>query len=127
LTHKPLELLSRAPNPLPIETVRDLLGIVRALYAFQRSKGNHGYARELQRAGQQLRGALELAIRKGDADAHAEAWRMADQAIATVARVQGAHGDDLAIAVRLASDRVQRRHFKVSDREARRQARIKRG
>ena len=117
----------RAPNPLPIETVRDLLGIVRALYAFQRQKGNLGYARELQAAGGRLREALALAIRRGDAEAHTEAWRLADAAIATIARVQGSLGDDLSLAVRLASARVQRRHFKGDDREARRQARIKRG
>ena len=115
------------PNPLPIETVRDLLGIVRALFAFHRGKGNHGYARELQAAGVRLRSALALAIRKGDAQAHAHAWRLADEAIASIARIQGSRGDDLAVAVRLASDRVQRHHFAGDDREARRHARIKRG
>ena len=130
MTIKPPEQSARAPNPLPIETVRDLLGIVRALYAFQRAKGNHGFARDLQSAGGRLREALALAIRKGDAEAHAKAWRLADEAIATVARVQASLGDDLATAVRLASDRVQRRHFTGDDRqarEARREARIKRG
>jgi len=127
VTSKLPELAGRAPNPLPIETVRDLLGIVRALYAFQRQKGNLGHARELQGAGGRLREALALAIRKGDSEAHAKAWRLADEAIATVARIQGSLGDDLAIAVRLAADRVQRRHFALDDREARRQARIKRG
>jgi hypothetical protein len=124
---KPSEFPVHAPNPLPIETVRDLLGVVRALYAFQRQKGNHGYASDLQGAGKQLREALALAIRKGDASAHAQAWRLADEAIATIARIQGSVGDDLSLAVRLASNRVQRRHFNESDRETRRQARIKRG
>ena len=127
MTIKPLEPPSRAPNPLPIETVRDLLGIVRALYALQRSKGNHGYARELQGAGKRLRRALELAIRKGDSDAHTQAWRLANEAISTIARVQGQPGDDLTMAVRLASERVKVRHFVLENREARRQARIKRG
>jgi len=126
LTTKPSDS-ARAPNPLPIETVRDLLGIVRALYAFQLKKGNRGHARALHGAGSQLREALALAIRKGDAEAHVQAWRLADEAIATVARVHGALGDDLSLAVQLASTRVQRRHFKGDDREARRQARIKRG
>jgi len=107
--------------------VRDLLGIVRALYAFQRQKGNRGHARDLHGAGEKLRSALSLAVRNGDAAAHAEAWRLADEAIATVARIQGSPGDDLSVAVQLASSRVQRRHFKGDDREARRQARIKRG
>ena len=127
MTIKPLEIPTRAPNPLPIETVRDLLGIVRALYALHRSKGNHGYARELQGAGKRLRRALELAVRKGDSEAHASAWRLANEAIASIARVQGPLGDDLSTAVRLASERVKVRHFRPDDREARRQARIKRG
>jgi len=124
---KPLEPPSTALPLLPIETVRDLLGIVRALYAFQLSRGNHGHARELKRAGTQLREALALAIRKGDAADTTRAWRLAEDAIATIARVHGAHGDDLTLTVRLASERVQRRRFVGSDREARRQARIKRG
>ena len=118
---------TRAPNPLPIETVRDLLGIVRALYALHCGKGNRGYARDLLGAGRRLRSALDLAVRKADSDAHAEAWRLADEAIATIARVQGPFGDDLALTVRLASERVQTRHFKGGDRNARRAARIKRG
>ena len=127
MTTKPSDSGARTPNPLPIETVRDLLGIVRALYAFQLRKGNRGHARALHGAGNRLREALALAIRKGDAEAHAQAWRLADEAIATVARVHGSLGDDLSLAVQLASTRVQRRHFKGEDREARRQARIKRG
>ncbi len=118
---------SSVANPLPIETVRDLLGIVRALYALHRRKGNHGCARELQGAGQRLRRALELAVRKSDSDAHAEAWRLANEAITTIGRVQGQPGDDLSTAVRLAAERVRARHFKPEDRDARRQARIKRG
>ena len=127
MTIKPFEFPSYAPNPLPIETVRDLLGIVRVLYALHRSKGNHGYARELHGAGKRLRRALELAIRKGDSEAHVDAWRLANEAISTVARVQSSLGDDLTAAVRLASERVAARHFKLPNRDARRQARIKRG
>jgi hypothetical protein len=130
VTSQPPEFSARPPNPLPIETVRDLLGIVRALYALAREKRNHGHARELHGAGGRLRQALALAIRKGDSAAHAQAWRLADEAIATVARVQGSVADDLSSAVRLASERVQRRHFDGDHRQtrqARREARIKRG
>ncbi len=112
--------------------VRDLLGIVRVLYALQRSKGNHGHARELQSAGTRLRRALELVMHPGDRQAHAAAWQLADEAIASIARVQSSRaGDDLTAVVRLASERVRGRsadrHFKLEDRDARRQARIKRG
>jgi hypothetical protein len=77
------------PVRLPIEIVRDLLGIVRILYALHRRQGNHGSARELQRAGRQLRRALELAIRKGDAAAHVAAWRLANDAISTMTAYNG--------------------------------------
>jgi len=115
-------------SPLPIETVRDLLGIVRTLYVLHRNKGNHGHARALHGAGTQLRRALELAVRRADdANANAEAWRLSNLAIVTVARVQGNFADDLAAVVRLASDRVQRRRPVTIDRDAKRHARIKRG
>jgi len=117
---------SSGPNPLPIETVRDLLGIVRVLYAFQRSKGNHGYAKELERAGQELRRALAIAIRRGDTAAHAEAWRLADDAIVRISWAQDSQ-DDLTAAVKLAADRVSARQYPAADREAKRAARIKRG
>jgi len=125
LTERP-----RGPNPLPIETVRDLLGIVRVLYALHRKRWNHGLAKMLQMAGKQLRQALELAVRKGDTDAHAHAhaWSLASDALSTIGRVQNnSRGDDLAVAVGIASDRVRVRHFGAEDREAKRAARIKRG
>ena len=132
MTTKPQELAARTSNPLPLDVVRDLLGIVRALYAFQRARGNRGNARDLQGAGVGLRRALELVRESGDEQKHAAAWQLADQAIATIARVQGrgSAGDDLTAVVRLASDRVarlRRDRFTLEDRHARRQARIKRG
>ena len=133
MTTKPPELPTQIADPLPIETVRDLLGIVRVLYALQRSRGNHGHARELQGAGKRLRRALELVMHPGDRQAHAAAWQLAEAAIASIARVQSQSraGDDLAAVVRLASERVRGRsseaQFKLADRDARRQARIKRG
>jgi hypothetical protein len=124
---KPLPDRAHGPNPLPIETVRDLLGIVRVLYALHRRKGNHGSARNLQRAGQQLRQALELAIRKGDTAAHADAWRLANEAISTIARVQLNAHEDLSAAIDLASERVRARQYSAEGREVKRAARIKRG
>jgi hypothetical protein len=115
------------PNPLPIETVRDLLGIVRVLYALHRRQGNQGNARELQQAGRKLRRALELAIRNGDAAAHSEAWRLATEAIDVIGQVQRRSHEDLAVAVRLATERVATKHYQPLDREAKRAARIKRG
>ncbi len=115
--------------PLPIETVRDLLGIVRVLYALQRGKGNFGHARELRLAGKRLRRALELVSEASGSDAHAAAWQLANAAIASIAHVQknSRAGDDLTAVVRIASERVKPLHFKLEERDARRQARIKRG
>ena len=124
---KPLRERVPGPNPLPIETVRDLLGIVRVLFALHHRQGNHGNARDLQRAGRQLRRALELAIRKGNAAAHVDAWRLANDAISTIGQVQGRSREDLAVAVALATRRVQGRQYAGDEREARRAARIKRG
>ena len=123
---KPPELQAPTAQSWPSDTVRDLLGIVRALYALQRGKGNHGNARELLDAGRRLRRALELMSVSGDTRA---AWALADHAITTIARVQSRSGggDDLATVVRLASERVRRREFTLADRNARREARIKRG
>jgi hypothetical protein len=124
---------TKTTEPLPIETVRDLLGIVRVMYALQRSKGNHGHARELQSAGQRLKRALELVLRMGDRQAHAAAWQLAEAALVSIARVQSSSsaGDDLTVIVRLASQRVRARSgdrgFKIEDRDLRRRARIKRG
>jgi hypothetical protein len=84
-------------------------------------------ARDLQRAGRQLRRALELAIRKGDAAAHADAWRLANDAISTVGQVQSRSREDLAVAVRLASERLESRQYPAVDRDAKRAARIKTG
>jgi hypothetical protein len=116
-----------APNALPTETVRDLLGIVRVLFALHRRRGNHGLARRLQHAGKQLRCALELALGSGDAAAHEEAWHLANEAIETIGRVQiSAPYENLGAAVQLAYERVQNRQY-PDTRAAKREARIKRG
>ena len=126
------ELSNHPADPLPLETVRDLLGIVRVLYALQRSQGNHGHARELESAGRRLKRALELMKQPGDRNSHADAWQLAEAAIASIARVQRSSGaGDLRAVVRLASERVRRKksagEFQLEDREVRRRARIKRG
>lgn len=112
-----------APPPFPLDTARDLLGIVRALYALERRKGNHGRAQQLRDAGAGLKRALELAVH----GVTVEAWHLADHAIATIARTHGADVGDLARVVELATSRVKNKRSVLADRDARRQARIKRG
>ncbi len=111
------------PPRFPLDTARDLLGIVRALYALERKKGNHGRAQQLRDAGAGLKRALELAVH----GVTVEAWRLADDAIATIARMHGTDVGDLASVVELASNRVKNKRSVLADRNARRQARIKRG
>jgi hypothetical protein len=111
----------------PLETVHNLLGVVRLHYALQKRKGNHAYAERLLEAGQQLGRALVFAIPEGDAAAHAEAWRLVTNAIRTIAPALDIGADDLAVAVRPAPERVRMRRFGSDEREARRQARIRRG
>jgi hypothetical protein len=86
--------------------VRDLLGIVRALYAFQRAKGNHGFgARTCKVRVDDCAKRSALAIRKGDAEAHAKAWRLADEANRPPWRAFKPRSvTTLATAVRLASE-----------------------
>lgn len=116
------------PGPLPVETVRDLLGVVRVLFAFHRAKGNHGFAKDLERAGHRLRGALALSLRPNDADANAKAWTLADEAIRLIGRVQrNTPTSALTEAVELAAARVTVRRSALVDRDAKRQGRIKRG
>lgn len=119
---------ARGPSPLPVETVRDLLGVVRVLFALHRGKGNHGFAKDLQRAGQRLRGALALSLRPNDADANVKAWALANEAIQIIGRVQmNTPTSALTEAVELAAARVTVRRSALVDREAKRQGRIKRG
>lgn len=110
-----------------METVRDLLGIARAMYAAQKKRGNHGTARRLQYAGEKLRRALTLAVRDGDAVAHENAWRLANEAIRAIAHEQAKAQEDLTRVIDEAAKRVHARQFGPDDRETERDKRIKRG
>lgn len=107
-----------------METVRDLLGITRAMYAAQKKRGNHATARRLQYAGEKLRRALALAVRDG---AHENAWRLANEAISAIAHEQANAHEDLGRVIDEAAKRVHARQFGSSDREAGRDKRIRRG
>lgn len=77
-------MLSRRDDPLPIEAVRDLLGIARSLYAAR--KGQGASAAELARIakiGRLLDDAIGLAARYAPGSVGARAaWRKAEDAIA---------------------------------------------
>lgn len=72
--------------PFPFDAVRDLLGVVRAIYAAAKEGGApRPQLTRIVRVGAELSRALDLAgaSRQGDAG-HAAAWRMTDAAMLQV-------------------------------------------
>lgn len=68
--------------PFPFEAVRDLIGILRAMYAAERA-GRHDVQRlrRIQRVAERLRLAQELALEhEPETLGHAAAWRHAEHA-----------------------------------------------
>lgn len=72
-------------EPIPLEQVRDLLGIARALYVARRTAG--AGALELQRieqAGRELDKALELCASPEGTLGHTAAWTHVERAVETL-------------------------------------------
>jgi hypothetical protein len=69
-------------DPFPFEAARDLLGILRALYAAtERSEGGKRRLEAIQRCGRDLRAAIALAKRhRPDTLGYDAAWRRAEAA-----------------------------------------------
>jgi hypothetical protein len=68
-------------EPLPVEAIRDLLGITRALYAAAKAEGaGERRLAELEAAGKDLKLAIGMA-RKNSAGSlgHRRAWELAEQ------------------------------------------------
>jgi hypothetical protein len=79
---------------LPLEAVRDLLGICRALYASWRvhRPATENALGELRAIGQDLRAALELASRsKPDTVGHRAAWNKAERAMRKLGELVNEH------------------------------------
>lgn len=79
-------------GPLPLETVRDLIGIARALYGALKAHGPAfaDQATKVANAGAQLGRALEKAQKGGPGTwNHRTAWLMAEQAAADLGAVAG--------------------------------------
>ena len=74
---------SSRKQPLPIEAVRDLLGIARALYASEKAAGaGQRKLAQLAAAGRDLTDALELArSTEPDTVGHRAAWAKAERAL----------------------------------------------
>lgn len=67
---------------LPVEAIRDLLGLVRALYLAERARGaGRGELERITSAGRLLQRALDLAHHPPRSIDHAAAWDHADMAV----------------------------------------------
>ncbi len=80
-------MLAPRQDPFPFEAVRDLLGILRAMYAAAKEQGA-GRRRLLaiQSAGQELRAAVDLALEHEPGTlGHAAAWQRAERATGRLA------------------------------------------
>ena len=103
-------MLSRRDDPFPFEAARDLLGLMRALYAARRRAGAGPNELDgLARAGKELQEALSLAsTSKPGTVGHAAAWKRAEDATQIAGTI-----DAVAIpaepVLREAVDRVVRR------------------
>jgi len=75
-------MTSRHDDPFPIEAVRDLLGVVRAMYAAAKSAGaGRNELARIARVGSELGKALELAAQtRPGSIGHATAWKRAEDA-----------------------------------------------
>lgn len=69
--------------PLPVEALRDLLGITRALYRAGRddAPGDLERLRKLERVGKTLRAVLQASGAAPGTSTHVEAWAAAERAV----------------------------------------------
>jgi hypothetical protein len=76
-------------DPLPLEAVRDLLGIARALYATRKREfASRPELAELTEIGRKLTNAIRLAKKSGpDTLGHRAAWIQAEDACAALMRL----------------------------------------
>ena len=81
-------MISLRDNPFPFEAVRDLLGVVRATYAWARGARRTRDMSRLERAGRMLREALALAVQHQPGTlGHGAAWNKAENAIEELGQV----------------------------------------
>lgn len=80
-------MLTLRQDAFPFEAVRDLIGILRALYSAERGRGDRARrVREIARVGRELRAAVELALEHPPGTlGHAAAWARAERATRALA------------------------------------------
>lgn len=102
-------MISRRDDPFPFEAARDLLGLMRALYAARKSAGAEAAdLAPLARVGKDLQESLELAAssRPGTVG-YAAAWKRAEDATERAANLVGSIAAEPL--VKAATARVVRR------------------
>lgn len=79
-------MVPRRDDPLPLEAVRDLPGVVRAIYAAELARGaGPPVLRRIERVGRLLADALDLAATTEPGTVgHRAAWRKAEDAVVSV-------------------------------------------
>lgn len=77
-------MLTIRQDPFPFEAVRDLIGILRALYSAEHAaRGRTRRVRAITRIGRELRAAVDLALEHEPGTlGHAAAWARAEHATA---------------------------------------------
>ncbi len=79
-------MLPRRDQPLPIEAIRDLLGIVRAVYeAEKRGGASKAELARIERVGRLLHNAVALAASAPGSVGHRAAWEQAEEGARRVA------------------------------------------
>ncbi|MFO0571783.1 MAG: hypothetical protein U0263_39530 [Polyangiaceae bacterium] len=121
-------MLSPRSEPFPFEAVRDLLGILRALYAARRREGaSRRRLRELGGLGRQLRAAVDLALEHEPGTlGHAAAWERAERAVAELGALVDAT-TPIAPTLEAAARRVRDESRSARGRDEGRLARKMRG
>jgi hypothetical protein len=93
---------------LPVDAVRDLLGIARAMYAAKKSEGAPTWVlEELKAIGEKLKLALELGRKAPDSLGHRAALNHAEDACARLTRLI-THETPLAPTLEAATVRVRK-------------------
>lgn len=111
--------------PFPFEAVRDLLGILRALYAADKVRGA-GQRRlsEIRRVALELRRATDLALdHAAESAGHRAAWEIADRAVSALADLVDVT-TPLEPTLMAAGERVRAAAPPSNDREDRRRVRL---
>lgn len=124
----PETMISLRSAPFPFEAVRDLLGILRALYAAARNQGA-GAARlaSIRRTGRELRAAMELALEHEPGTlGHAAAWQRAERATEALGELVDCT-TPLVPTLEAAAERVRGKRRDGSRHELSRRARLGRG